>query len=103
MSYTENDEELRRIHEAAELRKKELEELQREELRRIQELEQHSGSGSPVGETYNKYYDSAFLPEEGQQIQNPLQNQQTQYQQNQQIQNPYPQQAPQYQQELPPV
>ena len=100
MSYTENDEELRRIHEAAELRKKELEELQREELRRIQELEQHSGSGSPVGETYNKYYDSAFLPEEGQQIQNPLQNQQTQYQQNQQIQNPYPKQAPQYQQQI---
>lgn len=96
MSYTDNDEELRRIHEAAELRKRELEELQREELRRIQELEQQGNGGSSVGEGYNKYYDSAFLPEEGQQggqqqIQNPFPNQQ-----------PVQQAQPQYQQQVPP-
>ena len=57
MSYNEDDLELKRIRQAVEKRKQELEELQREELRMIREREKNSNV-KPRG--YDPKMDSAF-------------------------------------------
>ncbi len=56
MNYSDDELELRRIHEETERKKKELEALQREELRRIREMER--GGSSKQG--YDPLQDSAF-------------------------------------------
>ena len=59
MSYSDEELELQRIHRETERKKKELEELQREELRRIQRMERDKGRSGG----YNPEEDSAFIDE----------------------------------------
>ncbi len=56
MSYSDDELELRRIHEEAERKKRELEALQMEELRRIREMER----GGSSSKEYDPLQDSAF-------------------------------------------
>ena len=108
MSRDLSDEELSRIREETALRRKQLEELQMEELRRIRELERQKNSGTAAG--YSPELDSAFVQDpqtayQQQLQQQQLQQQQLQYQQQlqqQQLQQQMQQQqvqAPQFQQQ----